>query len=32
MYLTKPISPIQLVTFAKPLLQGASESDSRYKI
>ncbi|MFY7953780.1 MAG: response regulator transcription factor [Armatimonadaceae bacterium] len=32
MYLTKPFNPIELVTFAKRLLQGASESDSRYKI
>jgi len=32
MYLTKPFNPIELVTFAKRLLAGTSDSDSRYKI
>lgn len=32
MYLTKPFNPIELVTFAKRLLQGSSDGDSRYKI
>ncbi len=32
MYLTKPFNPMELISFVKRILQGASESDGRYKI